>query len=102
MATGSFRGLNRPGRGVGHPPSGAEIKERGPIFLVVPEDDYIRIETCRPDTIIKIIKMLLCLTDTSLCMFIYICVEQLGMAKGKLEEDIARCNARQKLAHWKH
>ena len=35
-----------------------------PVFLEGPEDDSIRIETCCPNTIINIIKFLLCLTDT--------------------------------------
>jgi len=47
----------------------------------VPEDDSIRIETCCPSTIINIIKVLLCLTDTSL--YIYICVKHFGMANIK-------------------
>ena len=37
---------------------------------VGPEDDSIRIETCCPNTIINIIKFLLCLTDTLLCIYI--------------------------------
>jgi len=41
-----------------------------------PEDDSIRIETCCPNTI-KNNKVLLCLTDTSL--YIYICVKHFGM-----------------------
>ena len=47
----------------------------------MPEDDSIRIETCCPSTIINIIKVLLCLTDTSL--YIYICVKHFGMANIK-------------------
>ena len=42
-----------------------------------PEDDSIRIETCCSSTIINII-ILLCLTDTSL--YVYIRVKHFGMA----------------------
>ena len=48
---------------------------------VGPEDDYIRIETYCPNTIINTIKFLLCLTDTSL--YIYMCGKHLGMANIK-------------------
>jgi len=37
MATGSFPGVKRPGRGVDHPPpSGAEVKERVELYLYSP------------------------------------------------------------------
>jgi len=45
----------------------------GSIFLEEPEDDSVRIETCCLNKIINIIKVLLCLTDTLL--YIYICGE---------------------------
>ena len=40
-------------------------------ILEGPEDDSIRIETCCPNTIINTIKVLLCLTDTSLYIYIH-------------------------------
>jgi hypothetical protein len=37
MCTGSFQGVNRPGRGVDHPPrSSAEVKERVELYLCSP------------------------------------------------------------------
>jgi hypothetical protein len=37
MGTGSFTGVKRPGRGVDHPPpSIAEVKERGEVYLYSP------------------------------------------------------------------
>jgi len=46
-----------------------------------PEDDSIRIETCCPNTIKKHNKGLLCLTNTSL--YIYIRDKHFGMANNK-------------------
>jgi hypothetical protein len=37
MGTGSFPGVNRPGRGVDHPPSsGAEVNDRVELYLYAP------------------------------------------------------------------
>jgi len=37
MGTGSFPGVKRPGRGVGHPlPSSSEVKERADLYLYSP------------------------------------------------------------------
>jgi len=56
-------------------------------ILEGPEDDSIRIETCCPNTIINIIKVLLCLTDTSL--YIYICCKLLLQPCVKLKSLIS-------------
>jgi hypothetical protein len=68
MSTGSFAGVKRPGRGVGHPlPSSAEVKERvqlyfysplglrglfyGEIYLVLSSSGTVSSKILRPENI---------------------------------------------------